>query len=549
LLGCGLGLVAGGIFAGALLLLFVVMRLGGWPRDRGAPESASLARRDDTGKPAGKLGDKPAEKPPEGPGVDPVKPAAAPKVPADSPVKAPPKGVVPVAPAEELPPVGPTKRPPGDTVAVKAKLARAAYHKEVNVADNVLLTAVRLKQDEINKSNASDPKKPAGPTNGLNPFAPNGGRPMPNEFQRFYQGGGLPTGQAFQPAIADYWKALDAAAKKLGEAADEGLAAYEKQGVKDEAKLRPLRAMQLAGQHPDFLGIWTHDLGNARDMTWVIDFDERTGGFQVEGLDRQAGAGVVHGVYHGEDVQFTKSGDLSLTVVSMHASTGKPGSDRVPITMTLKEGALQYKLPNANAVVLERTQKFENKRNVIYYMNKAGNNGLGHAEAASRAPDEVVGKLDLTDANAVWRCQAQLASFAYYGSQNSDPLPHEALYIPYRSSHLTVTPGAYGGLTEMLLGRGPGAGVNQDRTEVLLSAYDKLAEASHPFLKRTTAQELSLCRTRLRLALADEQYGNTPASSIRQFQQTVVIPYVQYALQRDADRAELQESLEREHPG
>ena len=91
--------------------------------------------------------------------------------------------------------------------------------------------------------------------------------------------------------------------------------------------------------------------------------------------------------------------------------------------------------------------------------------------------------------------------------------------------------------------------MNQDRTDALLGAYESLAEAPHPYLKRTTAQALALCRSRLRLALADEQYGNTPASSVREFQQAVVIPAVQYGLQRDADCAELRESLEREYPG
>ena len=112
---------------------------------------------------------------------------------------------------------------------------------------------------------------------------------------------------------------MNAAVQKLGEAADDGLAAYEKAGVTDPAKLRPLLAMRLASQHPDLLGIWTCSLGSA-EQTWVIDFDERTGGFQVEGIDQDPGG--VYAVYHGEKIDF-KDGVLSFVAAWWTGTTAR----------------------------------------------------------------------------------------------------------------------------------------------------------------------------------------------------------------------------------
>jgi hypothetical protein len=446
----------------------------------------------------------------------------------------------------ELPPVGPTKLAAVDTVAVKAKTARAAYLKEVADAATILLNTVRKQEDEIQKSNPKAQEKFADPNN---PFRVK----VPNEWEKFYKGGGLPTLAAFQPALADYWRAMNAAAQKLGEVAGEGLAAYEKAGVTDPAKLRPLLAMRLASLHPDLLGVWTRMLPNrpdANEQTWVIDFDERTGGFQVEGMDDQTGF-QPSAFYHGEKIDF-KDGALSFVATPVDRNNGKVGSGGAPTTMTLQDGKLRYEThdgPKPTVAVLERTQKFEKFRTIISCLKKGGNNGLDHSAPDPNGSGQELEKLDVTDANSVWRRLANMSSFAYYNGHGQGPSPGEQLYIPYRSSHLTVTPGAHGGLADMLTGRAPGAGVNQKNTELWLRFYDDLADAPHPYLKRATAQALALSRTRLRLALADEQLGNTPASSIREFQQKVFIPAGLYVFQREADRAALQSSLEKEYPG
>ena len=64
-------LLACGLFSGILLLfvgglgLVIAVKSGGWLKDRGAPDSASVARREDTGKPA----DGPRSAQPEKPAV------------------------------------------------------------------------------------------------------------------------------------------------------------------------------------------------------------------------------------------------------------------------------------------------------------------------------------------------------------------------------------------------------------------------------------------------------------------------------------------------
>ena len=70
----------------------------------------------------------------------------------------------------------------------------------------------------------------------------------------------------------------------------------------------------------------------------------------------------------------------------------------------------------------------------------------------------------------------------------------------------------------------------------------------HPYLKRAAGEFLALCRARFQLAEADELFGNTPNSSIREFQQKVLLPAGKYVFQREADRAELLRKLERKFP-
>jgi hypothetical protein len=96
LLGCGLALFAGGMFAGGLLL-FAVMSWGGWLKDRGAPEKAPVADRGDAGRPT----DKPADKPADGPADKPAD-SPADKSPDKPGGKPPDKPAGPAEPAAEV---------------------------------------------------------------------------------------------------------------------------------------------------------------------------------------------------------------------------------------------------------------------------------------------------------------------------------------------------------------------------------------------------------------------------------------------------------------
>jgi hypothetical protein len=464
-------------------------------------------------------------------------PATEPKPPGPDPAPAPARPVVPLVPPPpdglEFPPVGPAKPSPANAVAGEFKAARAAYLQARKQARTDLNANFVKWQEEIQKSNLDAPAKNKAQ------------QPLQAAWREFTVYGIIPSHPAMQQAVADYWKTLEAAAQKLGEVADKGLAAYEKAGVSDPAKLRPLQAAQLASRHTDLVGIWSYPPRGSQALeVWVIDFDERTGGWQVAGILWKKGVETVSAIYRGEKIDLKESA-LSFVAVPVDGNTGKAGSAGPAVTMKLQGGTLRYQTANgamATTVELQRTADEESRERLSFYLKKGGDNGLEHPSL-----DRPADALDVKDANAVWRELAGISAFACYWG-NGGPQFGQRLYIPYRASHMTPSAGPYGGLADLLLGRAPGAGENQKYTELWYEKYDSLADTSHPYLQRANHQALLLCRARHKLGEADELFGNTPASSVREFQQKVFIPAVKYELQRDADRAELQESLQREHP-
>ena len=163
-------------------------------------------------------------------------------------------------------------------------------------------------------------------------------------------------------------------------------------------------------------------------------------------------------------------------------------------------------------------------------------------------PGEVADKKpDPADPNFVWRRIATLGSFPAYRGK-SGPAGGESIFLPIRSKQPTLTPGAYGPLTDMLLNRPPGGGRNQGYAEALFEEFENLAESPHPYLRRVASEFLALGRARFQLAEADEMMGNTPNSSIHQFQQKVFLPIGKYVFQREADRIDLKNRLERAYP-
>ena len=158
----------------------------------------------------------------------------------------------------------------------------------------------------------------------------------------------------------------------------------------------------------------------------------------------------------------------------------------------------------------------------------------------------------MNNPNDVWRRVAQLASFACYPSSGRIPLEHEALYLPYRKAHPAAAPPPPPSpillRTGSVSGGTPGARVNVGRAEAVLLEYEGLSAAPHPYLKRMTDQAALICRNRIQLAAADEQFGNTPASAMRQFQTTVLAPAFQYGFEREADLSALRDQVQRDYP-
>jgi pSer/pThr/pTyr-binding forkhead associated (FHA) protein len=268
-------------------------------------------------------------------------------------------------PDVELPPVGPTPQPPFDPVVGKFKIARAAYLEARWQARTDLRARFMQKKDEMAKSNLDAMEKEKIM------------QALWKEHSAFQTphndlAGPIYSHPAVQDALADYWRNLKTAADKFAAAADEGLADYQKAGVTDEARLRPLLAARAASQHADFLGVWTGKVAVNRgvlrapkDMDfchWVIDLDERTGGLQVAGREYNA-------LFRGENVN-VKNSVLSFVAVRVDQDENQVGSGgsapktlalelapnyngewfayvgsgSVPRTLTLKDGTLRSEL-------------------------------------------------------------------------------------------------------------------------------------------------------------------------------------------------------------
>ncbi len=475
----------------------------------------------------------------------------------------------------DLPRVGPTKPPAQDRVMLEFKTARAGYLAAMSKARDDLFGRYFGVSEEIKNSDLDPQEKD---------------RTL-KRLLADHNTGRIHTHPAMKSAVADYVLARANAARKFGEVAAKGLIAYEKAGVTDPAKLRPLQAARLAGEHPDLLGIWGAVLpqrpgllGALRPVrqSWHVGVDEKSGGWVVSGFEIEPNM-APRAAWYGQNIQF-KDGVLTFIAAPIEDVPPKtrsllptapprqggaagfgarssprsksPAKERQPeaaqaessakpagnvVTLKPDDGELDCETqvsPLPTKLVLARTDEERHHD----YFDRYEKTTIRRLDAATETPDA-------NNANYVWHRVAQRASFACYPSYVWTPLEHEALYLPYRRDHVTMTPGANGALTDLLLGGTSGAGVNEGRAMVLLREYEGLWASPDPYLKRMIDQAVSICRYRLRLALADEEFGNTVASSLRSFQQDVFVPALKYGFQREADVAELRDSVQREHPG
>jgi len=221
-----------------------------------------------------------------------------------------------------LPPVGPTSQLLADPVVAKFKTARAEYLETRVKARSDLFARYQPKREEIQNSNLDANEKD-------------------KSLKRLTEeasAGSVFSHPAMQDAVADYWRALTDAALKFGGAADEGLAAYKKAGVTDPARIQPLLAARTAapGMRTCSASGRVNSPGFNYPVAWVIDFDERTGGLQVAGME-------LRGTYRGQGVEF-KDGVLSFVAVQVDPNNDQAVPGGVPRTMTLEDGKLRYEL-------------------------------------------------------------------------------------------------------------------------------------------------------------------------------------------------------------
>jgi len=477
-------------------------------------------------------------------------------------------------PDVQLPEVGPSKVPAVDRVAQDYKAARAVCVEARRNARDELRTELRVQlvrmQDEIKQGKVDVQEM----TKSLQQLT-NDRRKL--SYSPSYDGGGpIPTHPVMRDAVKKYLDTIQAAYRKLGEVAGAGLAAYQKARITDPARLRPLLAARLAGEHAELLGIWEGDLAApaqtppekgpqrprpgfgratpnmplpARDhethQIWIIDVDENSGGFRIGGVvqhhERVFGSEVILGVYHADQIELEGA---TLTFIAapldVKTLTTKPGGQT--IRLKLQDGKVHYESRSGQTPAgtdLVRTDALRHRENFDLYREKTSPSG---------GSDSATDQVDLADANVVWRRVAKLTSFAYYRSSGWKPLQHEALYLPYRQAHPTNLPGLGGGLYEALTGKPNAAGVDRDRNAALLDQFEQLLAVRHPYLKKTTEQAMALCRNRLRIAMANEEIGNTGASQLK-LVDDAFLSGLKYGLRRDADFAEIREEYERRFPG
>ena len=170
--------------------------------------------------------------------------------------------------------------------------------------------------------------------------------------------GPLPTHPAMRTAVAEYFEALETAARKFGEVAAKGLAAYEKAGVTDPAKLRPLQATKLAGENANLLGIWATRRGPACTIS----------GSSMSKRQRavRTGRGLRHGqeppgyLQYAEHIDFSASEQQFTFIASLWDTNNKkllsPGPKG---SLKLHNGKLRYDGPDEDGKrvtrILQRT--------------------------------------------------------------------------------------------------------------------------------------------------------------------------------------------------
>ena len=212
----------------------------------------------------------------------------------------------------ELPPVSPAKAPAPDLLMQEFKAARAIYLRATRKARSDLRDQFPRIRAGIDNSDLNRQEK----TRSLTRL---GREQAEFAIVEIFGGGPIPTHPAMKTAVADYLLACTEPRRTFGEVAAKGLIAYEKAGVTDPSRLRPLQAARLAGEHTDLVGIWEGTLPEVQvpggtfvscRQAWHIGVSERSGDWLVSGFDYRHG-NQPSAAYLGQNVQY-KDGVLTF---------------------------------------------------------------------------------------------------------------------------------------------------------------------------------------------------------------------------------------------
>jgi hypothetical protein len=369
--------------------------------------------------------------------------------------------------------------------------------------------------------------------------------------------GFIPTHPAMKEAVTEYHRVLDTARAEFVAAIDKILTQSKTAGETDAAKLKPLYAQRGLFQRPELMGVWERKaegqpMGFRREL-WIVDVDAGSGDLQVDCLEiDEYGFSSVAGVRHGENVQF-KDGGLSFDLHDVEKSTGAVKKEGSHSTLTPRSGQLDLFCESgvvSNGIVPfakngppVSAKRSEEKTALLSKIDVADGPRKRVALALNRTKigaDPILASrsIDVADVNAVWREIAALSSLAYLRGDHSGPFGGELLYVPYSRDHDSDASagGALQQAASALRGRRQS---NSERiTADLLARYDHLAETSDPYLRRAADRAQGLFLSRAQLAIANNQYGNTAKSAMREINATVSAA-AKFLFSLDADAEEL----------
>ncbi|MBX9584152.1 MAG: hypothetical protein K2X87_27960 [Gemmataceae bacterium] len=335
-------------------------------------------------------------------------------------------------------------------------------------------------------------------------------RDLRQQREQLTRFGTVPSAPAVAPAVAQY-------VQDRGDALDRLIEALQ---AARSADLGRYQAERTALRNAAAIGTWRRVIGGQGQTQsseeLAVRVNGRTGEWEVYGdLTMRGNLSVL---FHGEDVRRDAKG-LTFRVKTDFGKSGIP--DGAQFTVRLTGDTAACSSSTGYSTTLARTSGVPSSSTHDYF--RYGD----FTEVTIRTAEPV---FDPSDSRHVLRELAELMSFPYsigLPLAPAQPMP-ERLLMP--NGVIKVNP-ARSRIAEA--------------TATAVARFDRLADATGDRLGPAGWEARRLFVHRLRVATANEFYGQTASSGIRDMQGAVGASF-RYVLQRQADRAELEREL-RDH--